>query len=198
MAVVRRRWGRGCFCSSWRRRSILFVYSFFQGVGVGEVEPTLRRRITPGYSAPHTADLLAVDAVRGGDDSALHVHRLPRRLLHRAGQRTPSQPASAAGNDSVLDELPHPHVCLVHDPAAAGPAQWNAAGVAHHSQRHSANGSSCSTPDCGDDHARLYLSAVHDSADLRERGKDRQYAAGSRIGPRSRADRARSGTSRCR
>ena len=81
-----------------------------------------------------------------------------------------------AGGAAVLDRVPDPHLCLGQHPAARGPAQRGAAGARH---RRRAADMAC------DRHRglyrhRLFLSAVHDPADLRDAREDGRCAARSR------------------
>ena len=94
-----------------------------------------------------------------------------------------------AGDRAVLDLVPDPHLCLDQHPAARRPAQQSAAGAAH---RRRAGGVAVDRQRDVSRH-RLFLSAVHDPAALRDAGEDGSGAAGSRRRSRRLARGRRSG-----
>lgn len=117
-------------------------------------------------------DLCAFDRLRGPHDGDLHRGRFSRRVVHRAFVGALALATGRAAHDSVLDEFPHPHVCVDRDPERRGAAE-RVAEIPRGNQ-HAARDSLHA--DRGRARFGVCVSAVHDSPDLQQRGETRRRA----------------------
>src|SRR6185369_127003 len=128
------------------------------------------------------ADLRALDRLFRCDHGDVPRARVPGRVLHRPRTAVASRPAHPAGDDSVLDELRHPHVRVADHSQERRPPQ-QPAGRARHDLVAARNALHAGS---GASRARLHVSSVHDPADLFVGRKARSGADRSRV--RSRCD----------
>src|SRR6185437_15052979 len=111
---------------------------------------------------------------------AVPAARLPHGLCHRAGAARLAQPAPHARHPAVLDELPHPRLCLDRHPQAQRADQQPSPRRGPRRPASAAAQQRLFRRAC----ARLFVPAVHDPAALRDARAARPGAA--RGGDRSR------------